>query len=160
MKHETTLKSLKAALKKHTEIGVHLKAAYVAMGGVVNESGDIVGGGDNTTQQPSRSIYSWMGRTLEKFYLHQDKKHKLDRVLASIDPDSKFGRQLKCERELAEIQQDLALDENRRMKFELHERWRLKDDYARFPLYTDLELYRKKPAEKRQKDPWATYRLF
>jgi HK97 family phage prohead protease len=117
--------------------------------------------GDDTTQRPSRSDpYSWMSPEMQKFYRRQDRLHKLDKELASVDSDSVFGRKLKVERELVEIKQDRDLEENRAMRARHHERWARKDSYALWPVHGDPEVYAKKPTEKKHtKDPWAAYRL-
>jgi hypothetical protein len=158
---DETIQALSKALAAHRRMGDHLRNAIRAAGGVLDESGNIVEGGDNTTQQPSRSNpYSWMSPDLQKFYRHQDRKHKLDKVLATIDPDSKFGRQLKCERELELCSQDLGLIDNRARKAEQHERWARKDPCAAWPVWRDPNLYAKKDEKQSEKDPWATRRLF
>jgi HK97 family phage prohead protease len=109
----------------------------------------------------STDPYSWMSPELQKFYRHQDRKHKLDKVLASVDPDSTFGRKLKVDRELAEIKLELEQDAVRTAKTRLHERWARKDRYAMWPVWRDPETYGKPVNEKRStKDPWATRRLF
>jgi len=105
--------------------------------------------------------YSWMGPRLERFFRLQEREQQFDKLLASVDPDTNLGRWLKLERVVAEIELDRLRDENRRMKFELDERWRLKDECAVFPVWRDVGLYRTKPTERRrEKDPWAAYRLF
>lgn len=98
---------------------------------------------------------------LQRFYRRQDRLHKLDAELASVDPNSTFGRKLKVEREWDEIKLDLEQDAARTAKDELHQRWMRKDPYASWPVWRDLSLYRKQENKKQPgKDPWAARQLF
>jgi hypothetical protein len=158
---DETIQALSKALAAHRRMGEHLRNAIRAAGGVLDESGDIVGGCDNTTQQPSRSNpYAWMSVTMQKFYKRQDRLHKLDKDLASIDPNSNFGRQLKAEREAQECELDLARLDNWKAKSDLHARWSRKDPCAQWPVWRSVDLYGKQtPDPRREKDPWASRRL-
>lgn len=105
---------------------------------------------------------------MQAFYRNQDRKQKMaeserkfEEFMLTIAPDSVFARKLKIDCELELIRQDLLREENRAKKSEHHERWARKDPWATYPVYRDLALYTKKtPYARREKDPWAAYRLF
>jgi HK97 family phage prohead protease len=111
---------------------------------------------------------SWMSPSMQTFYRHQDLKAKLNKREAEFEkfvlttaPNSNLARMLRIDRVLEEIKLDQDLDENRARKAEHHARWARKDRYAVFPVWRDLGLYAKKTTdERREKDPWATRRLF
>jgi HK97 family phage prohead protease len=147
-----------------------LATAHKALGGtedVLTVSGDLTNdnGGDDKTQQPSRS-YSWMSPNLQAFYRLQDRKARMnqredefERMLLTIAPHSNAARALKNDRDLAEIKYEQARDAAREERDKLHQRWQRKDDWAAFPMYRSLDLYRPKREERREKDPWAVYPL-
>jgi HK97 family phage prohead protease len=148
-----------------------LATAHKALGGtedVLTVSGDLTNenGGDDKTQQPSRS-YEWMSPELQRFYRQQDRKARMnaredefERMLLTTAPDSNAARMLKLDRELAEIKQEQAREDAHIEKDQHHERWRLKDPCAIIPLWRDINLYPWKAKEKeREKDPWAAYPL-
>jgi uncharacterized protein len=141
-----------------------LATAHKALGGtddVLTVSGDLTNdnGGDDTTQQPSRSKYSyqWMSPRMQRFYRQFEAEREFDALLAKADPNTNFGRLLAADREIALIEQDFAIMDNRDERDELRRRWESKDPYIAAPPWRSLELYPRKKKEKKpfRKDPWT-----
>jgi hypothetical protein len=121
------LAAVKKAMKVHSLLmpdpsdrigllGAHLVKAYKALGGQVDESGNLKDGtgGNDKTQLPSRS------------YRLQRMAHAEAEIMRSM-PNSNAAKRLRCDWALEEIKSDQARANAIIEKDEHHERWRLKN---------------------------------